>query len=468
MQELGFSGKPDLLPGTRISLVRWLWWGFLGVFTLLYGVSVLASNVWVLRIEGGIGPGSAGYFISAVEDAQINDVDLIVLSLDTPGGLDQSMRDMIKVILASRIPVVTYVSPKGSRAASAGTYIMYASHVAAMAPATNIGSSTPVSLGGASPVPMPTQPEDTDNEEQKSQSSGSAMERKVINDAVAYIRGLAQLRKRNVEWAEQTVRDATNLPSSDALEMNVIDIIATDLDDLLGQLQGRQVKIGDKDIVLNLTNISIEERLPDWRDNFLTTITNPNIAYVLLMIGMYGLILEFYNPGMGVPGVVGIISLLVAAFALQMLPVSYVGLALILLGVGLMIVEAVSPSFGIFGLGGVAAFVLGSIMLIDTELPIYQISVPLIAAMATASAAVFVFTLAFALRARNQPVSAGSEVFPGSSAVVAEDFDHLGMVRFEGELWQASTSRPLTKGSIVKIKARQGLVLELEPDNQQE
>lgn len=464
MQELEFSGQTNLSAGTSPGVGRWLVWIFSGLFALLYGMSVFASNVWVLRIEGGIGPGSAGYFISAVEDAQVNDVDLIVLTLDKPGGLDQSMRDMIKVILASRVPVVTYVSPKGSRAASAGTYIMYASHVAAMAPATNIGSSTPVSLGGASPVPMPTQPDDSDNEEQNSQSSGSAMERKVINDAVAYIRGLAQLRNRNVEWAEETVRDATNLPSSDALEMNVIDIIATDLDDLLEQLQGMQVQIGDKDIILNLTNITIEEKLPDWRDEFLTTITNPNIAYILLMIGMYGLILEFYNPGMGVPGVVGVICLLVAAFALQMLPVSYAGLALIILGVGLMIVEAVSPSFGIFGLGGVAAFVLGSIMLIDTELPIYQISVPLIAAMATASAGVFVFTLAFALRARSQPLSVGVEVFPGSSAVVVEDFEHTGMVRLEGELWQAETNHPLTKGSIVKIKARHGLVLELDTE----
>ena len=283
MQELEFSGKTNLSAGANRGAGRWLVWMFSGLFALLYGMSVFASNVWVLRIEGGIGPGSAGYFISVVEDAQVNDVDLIILTLDTPGGLDQSMRDMIKVILASRVPVVTYVSPKGSRAASAGTYIMYASHVAAMAPATNIGSSTPVSLGGASPVPMPTQPDDSDNEETNSQSSGSAMERKVINDAVAYIRGLAQLRNRNVEWAEETVRDATNLPASDALEQNVIDVIATDLDDLLGKLQGMQVQIDGKDTILNLTNITVEEKLPDWRDEFLTTITNPNIAYVLLI-----------------------------------------------------------------------------------------------------------------------------------------------------------------------------------------
>ena len=401
---------------------RWVKRVFAGLFVLLYGVSVLASNVWVSRIEGGIGPGSAGYFISVLEDAQTNNVDLLVLTLDTPGGLDSSMRDIIKAILGSRVPVVTYVSPKGSRAASAGTYIMYASHVAAMAPATNIGSSTPVSLGGASPVPIPSNPSDSDNEDQKSQNSGSAMERKVINDAVAYIRGLAQLRDRNVEWAETTVRDATNLPALDALDKNVIDLIATDLDDLLEQLQGRQIKIGDQEIVLDLTDISIEEKMPNWRDEFLITITNPNIAYILLMIGMYGLILEFYNPGMGVPGVVGVICLIIAAYALQMLPVSFAGLALILLGIGLMVVEAVSPSFGIFGLGGVAAFVLGSIMLIDTDQPLYQISLPLIAAMAAASAGVFVFTLAFAMRARSQMVSAGSEAFPGSSGSSSRRF----------------------------------------------
>ena len=441
------------------------------VSVLLYSIHAPASTVWELRIESGIGPGSAGYFISTLEDAQKNDVDLLVLTLDTPGGLDQSMRDMIKAILDSKVPVATYVSPNGSRAASAGTYIMYASHIAAMAPATNIGSSTPVSLGGPPPsLPLPGQGDqgdqaDTqDSKEDGPANSATAMEKKVLNDAIAYIRGLALLRGRNTEWAEATVREASNLTATDALKLNVIDIIATDLQDLLVQIQGRQIEIGGSDVQLNLSNITIEVKLPDWRDRFLSTITNPNIAYILLMIGMYGLILEFYNPGMGLPGVVGVICLLVAAFALQMLPINYTGLALILLGIALMVVEAVSPSFGIFGLGGVASFVLGSIMLMDTTLPYYKISLPLIAAMTTASAAVFLFTLAFALRARNRPVCAGTESFPGKTATVLEDFEHSGMVRFEGELWRAESNHPQKKDSIVYIHSRRGLILKITDD----
>ena len=440
-----------------------------------------AAEVWVVGLEGAIGPAYADYFIRALERGEEAGIDLLVLRLDTPGGLDKSMRDMIKVILASRVPVATYVAPNGSRAASAGTYIMYASHIAAMAPATNIGSSTPVSIGGegGTPFPIPGAPdpagEESDDEgtsanegdgEDGAESdeapndvpqSGTAMERKVVNDAVSYIKGLAELRGRNVEWAEATVREASNLTASEALEMNVIDIVADDLSALLADIDGRTVNAAGMDVEIDTSDANVEFIEPDWRYELLGVITDPNVAYILLMIGIYGLILEFYNPGMGIGAVVGVICLLLGAFALQMLPINYAGLALLIVGIGLLAAEAFSPSFGVFGVGGVIAFVIGSIILMDTDLPGYQISYPIIAAFAAISVGVALFAVGAALRARRARSATGKESMIGGRAEVIDDFEGEGRVRAFGEVWQARGEGPLEKGDRVEIVGVDGV-----------
>jgi membrane-bound serine protease (ClpP class) len=424
-----------------------------------------AREVWVVELDGPITPASADYFLNALDDAQAADAAAVVMRLDTPGGLDQAMRDMIKAILASSVPVVTYVAPNGSRAASAGTYLLYASHVAAMAPATNVGSATPVSIGGppfAPPTSEPPKDEKKDDETTEKPAGGdTAMERKVVNDAVAYIRGLAELRGRNADWAEKAVREAVNLPASEALAANVIDLVADDLDALLKALDGRTVKTQNGTMTLALAGAEVRTIVPGWRHELLALITNPNVAYILLMIGIYGLILEFYNPGFGVPGVTGIICLLLAAYALQMLPVNYAGLALILLGIALMVAEAFTPSIGVLGVGGVIAFIAGSIILFDRDLPGYQISIPIIAAFAATSAGLFLFATGAAMRARRLSVSTGREAMIGAEAVAREDFERNGWVRAFGENWQARTDHPVRKGESLRIRAVEGLVLDV-------
>ena len=415
--------------------------------------SAMAASVWVVELEGAIGPASADYFMRALKRADSEGVELLVLRLDTPGGLDKAMRDMVKAILASPVPVATYVAPNGSRAASAGTYIMYASHIAAMAPATNIGSSTPVSIGGdgGSPFPIPTMPssEDEESEDDAAEDEepaegqpGTAMERKVLNDSVAYIKGLAELRGRNVEWAEATVLEASNLTAVEALEANVIDLIADDLDALLAELNGRTVSAGGVDITLNTVEPNVEIIEPDWRYELLGIITDPNVAYILLMIGIYGLILEFYNPGVGIGAVVGVICLLLGAFALQMLPINYAGLALMVVGIGLLAAEAFSPSFGIFGIGGAIAFVMGSIMLMDTDLPAYQLSMQIIVAFSMLSVVVVLFCLREAFRSRRMKGATGKESMIGGRGQVLDDFiNGAGRVQAFGETWQASDAQ---------------------------
>ena len=472
------------LPETATALVRKL-----ALALCLTGAAqAAASDVWVVELEGAIGPASSDYFTRALERAEESGVDVLVLRLDTPGGLDKSMRDMIKAILASNVPVATYVAPNGSRAASAGTYIMYASHIAAMAPATNIGSSTPINLGGegGSPFPLPGAPETPDENEEASEDGdaepeadgdgetdegipgpGSAMERKVLNDAVSYIKGLAELRGRNVEWAEATVREASNLTASEALAMNVIDLIADDLSALLADIDGRTVNVGGMDVVIDTSDPAIEFIEPDWRYELLGIITDPNVAYILLMIGIYGLILEFYSPGIGIGAVTGVICLLLGAFALQMLPINYAGLALLIVGIGLLAAEAFSPSFGVFGVGGVIAFVVGSIILMDTDLPAYQVSFPIIAAFAAISAGVAVFALGAALRSRNARSASGKESMIGGSAKVIDDFAGEGRVRAFGEVWQATGGSDIafSKDDRVRIVAVEGVWVTVEKES---
>jgi membrane-bound serine protease (ClpP class) len=450
----------------RSMTVRHLAWFGLALCALAAGTGrANASEVWVVELDGAITPATANYFIRALDDAHDANAAALVVRLDTPGGLDEAMRDMIKEILASRVPVVVYVAPNGSRAASAGTYLLYASHVAAMAPATNVGSSTPVSIGGGGPFPAPGgQPNDEDGEGAQPGSDASAMERKVVNDAVAYIRGLAALRGRNAEWAEETVRDAANLPAAEALERNVIDLIADDLDALLAALDGRTVAVEGGSVTLELEHAEVVPVVPDWRDELLSLITNPNVAYILLMLGLYGLILEFYSPGLGVPGVVGVICLLLGGYALQMLPISYAGLALILFGIGLMVAEVVTPTVGVLGVGGVISFIAGSVMLFDSELPGYRVSLPIVAAVAVASAAAFMLGLGAAARARRLRVRTGREAMIGARAVALEDFAERGRVRAFSETWAARSLRPVRAGETLRVKSIDGLVLTVQPE----
>ncbi|MFP5409479.1 MAG: NfeD family protein [Gammaproteobacteria bacterium] len=428
-----------------------------------------ASAVRVLTVQGAISPASADYLLRGIARANADRVHLVVIEMDTPGGLDTAMRDIIKAILASRVPVATYVSPQGARAASAGTYILYASHIAAMAPATNLGAATPVELapGGQpgapdKPVPPAKPAGPADAQKPVQAPVGDAKTRKVVHDAAAYIRGLAELRGRNVEWAERAVREAVSLPASEALELKVIDLVATDLGDLLKQLHGRAVQLDGATVTLDTAQAEIERAQPDWRSRLLAVIGDPSIAYILMLLGIYGLIYEFSNPGMLFPGVVGGICLLLALFALQVMPISYVGLALMILGIALMISEAFLPSFGALGLGGIVAFVIGSVMLIDTDVPGYGIPWMLIVPVAVASALFSFFVAGMAIKARARPVVTGAEEMIGATGEVLDDFEQDGWAHIHGERWKVRSAVPLARGARVRVRARHDLTLDVE------
>ena len=454
---------------------RWPGWTPLWCAALLCACGLVsaaaAPHAVLLRVDGAISPASADYVERGIAHADDAKAAVVVLEMDTPGGLDKSMRSIIKAILASPVPVVAYVAPSGSRAASAGTYILYASHVAAMAPATNLGAATPVQLIGkpqpALPLPAApdkgTLPGSAGDKDTGTAPAPDAETRKVVNDAVAYIRALAEQRGRNADWAEKAVRDAASVSAEEALKLKVIDLIAPDLPHLLAAVDGRRVGTVEGERVLHTRDAVVEALTPDWRSRFLAVIADPSVAYLLLLLGLGGLLFEGYSPGAVLPGVVGAICLLLALYALQMLPVNYAGLALIALGVALLIAETMVPAYGSLGIGGVVAFVIGSVILMDTSIPGYGISLPLLVGVSLSAALALAGIIWLALRARGRPVVSGREQMIGAVGEALGDFDARGSVHVHGERWQARALAPVHKGEPVQVTAVEGLVLAVKP-----
>lgn len=444
----------------------------------------MANGIAVhLELDGALGVATAEYIIDGIDDANAQNASLIIIRMDTPGGLMEPMRDIIQAILNSDVPVVTYVSPGGARADSAGTYILLASHIAAMAPTTHLGAATPVSIGGGDaddnsrPTPTPpgeSGPEKSDDggADDQPASDGdtdstpnSAMGRKVLNDAIAYIRGLADAHGRNADWAEEAVRDAATLTAKDALEQNVIDVIADDIDDLLVAIHGREVNVNNETVTIDSEGLVIERVEPSWRIKFLKTIANPQVLLLLIALGTYGLLFEGYNPGAIYPGVVGVISILLAAYALQVLPVNYVGLALLIVGFALIIAETFVPSFGALGIGGITAFIFGSIMMFDSGVPGFGISKAFVFSFAIVVGGSMFLLATFMLKLQHRGAVSGTGSIIGGEGVAMEGFSGEGRIWLEGESWAAQSSVPIEKDQHVRVRAIDGLTLLVEPKN---
>lgn len=438
--------------------------------------TMAAHRAVVLEINGAISPAIADYAVRELKGISPSDTSLVVLRMDTPGGLDTAMRDIIRAILASPVPVATYVAPSGARAASAGTYIIYASAIAAMAPGTNLGAATPIQLGAPPLLPtgQPGQlPGDQGREGKGDAGEGKTGEnpaigprdtesRKIINDAVAYIRSLAELNGRNADWAVEAVRAAVSLPASDALRLHVIDVIADDVPDLLRKIDGRIVTVAGKPQHLATAGLDVFDAAPDWRTRLLAVITDPNIAYLLMLIGVFGLIFEATTPGVVLPGVVGGISLLVALFALDLLPIDFAGAGLVFLGIALMVAEAFIGSFGVIGAGGIAAFAIGSIIMFPSNAPGFGLSLSVVIATTIVSGAFLMLALTVLLRSRRRAVITGGEALIGAEGEVVGWSVEEGRVRVRGEVWRARAAGPLQPGTRIRVVGRKDLVLTVE------
>jgi len=437
--------------------------GFALLSVIAFITPALAASppVLVVPLHGPIGPATSDFVHRALERAAREKAQLVVLRTDTPGGLDTSMREIIKDILASPVPVATYVAPGGARAASAGTFILYASHFAAMAPGTNLGAASPVSIGGA---PGKDDKKAKDGKEEGAES-GDTMTRKVTHDAAAYIRSLAQLRGRNADWGERAVREAVSLSATDALELKVIDLIAEDSAALVKKLDGRTADAGGEKRKLQTADATLVTVEVDWRTRVLSVITNPSVAYLMILVGIYALVFEFMNPGVVLPGVVGAICVLVALYAFHLLPVNYAGLALIVLGIAFMVAEAFLPAYGSLGIGGLIAFVLGSVILIDSDLPGFEIPYGLIGGVAAASGLFLVFVIGMIVRGRRRPVVSGREQMVGAIGEALDDFEAEGWMRVQGEMWRARTPAPVRRGQRLRVRAIDGLILDADPES---
>jgi len=428
------------------------------------------APVLVVPLAGAIGPASADFVGRSLSRAADENAQLLVLEIDTPGGLDRSMRQIIQDILASPVPVAAFVAPSGARAASAGTYILYASHVAAMAPGTNLGAATPVSIGmPSSPSPAPATPASKPSDAGKDKTDGNhagdegTMTKKAVHDAAAYIRSLAQLRGRNVEWAERAVRESVSLSADEALAQHVIDLTARDVPELLTKLNGRKIVTAGGERILATSGAATTMVAPDWRTRFLAIITDPSVALMLLMAGIYGLFFEFWNPGLALPGVLGAICLLLGLFALQMLPVNYAGLALVLLGIAFIVAETFLPAYGSLGVGGIVAFAIGAVMLIDTDVPGFGVPYWLIATLAAVTALFVFFVAGAALKARRRPIVTGHEQLIGSIGVALDDLETEGWARIHSEQWRVKSPVPIKRGQRVRVTARSDLLLSVLP-----
>jgi membrane-bound serine protease (ClpP class) len=457
--------------------MRWLRLAWLGLvlalpMSLAFATGVApgrtpgAGMVAQIALDGPIGPAAAEYFDDASQRAMADGAVAIVLRLDTPGGLAESMRQIIASMLACKLPVLVYVAPAGARAASAGTYILYAGQIAAMAPATHLGAATPVQLGGATPMPdAADKPAAGATAERPPVNGADAESHKVLNDSIAYLRSLAQLRGRNAAWAEQAVRGAATLTASEAAQQQVIDFVATDVADLLARADGRRVQVGDRSVTLQLKGASVRDYAPGARTRFLAIITSPTIAYLLLLGGIFGLLLEALHPGAMLPGIVGGICLLVGLYALQLLPVNYAGLALMALGVALLVAEAVNPSVGALGAGGLVSFVIGSVMLMKTGVPGYGVNLGVIGGLATGAAALLALVVWLVFRSRR------AHRVNGDDAMLAEFGELLesvgaggeGWAMLRGERWRVRCDNALPAGARVRVVRRQGLLLWVEP-----
>ena len=413
-----------------------------------------AKVALTIVIDGAIGPASARQLKEGLETAARRNAEVVILEMNTPGGLVTSMREMIAEILSSPIPVIGYVAPSGGHAASAGTYILYATHVAAMAPGTNLGAATPVELGGMPSLPSPGD----DTKDQKAQPAGDPMMAKVTNDAVALIRSLAELRGRNADWGEKAVRDAASLSANAALQEHVIDLVARDRSDLLRQVDGRSVDVAGKKEVLATKDLPVEVVEPGWLIRLLSIITNPNVAVILLLVGIYGLVFEFSSPGMVAPGVIGTMALLLGLYALDLLPINYAGLALMLLGLAFLVMEAFNPTV-VLGLGGVAAFLLGAAMLLKVQGPGFEISWLLIGTAAALTLGLALLTGSYVWAVRHRPSRVGAKAMNGLPVEIIDWSAGEGHVFAQGERWRARADEPLAVGDAAEVTGIKDLVL---------